>query len=273
MSTALAVREPLPPLDFTAEQVAIIRKQIIKDATEAEFAVAMEMAKARRLSPITKQIYFIKRSGVLTAQVSIDGLRSIAQRTGLYNGQDPVLFAYSPDGKALLSATVTVYRKDWERGCAATAFLSEYQQPSNNLWAKMPHAMLSKCAEALALRKAFPEDMGGLYASEEMDQAETPVVARAVDVEARPVERPAPAQQPVAEAQKALPAPEVTAEAQAELDAWAVRMSLSLEQAGTAQEWRDACAAIKAKGALPTALRDLLSKAAVGSKARLGVTP
>jgi phage recombination protein Bet len=143
----------------------------------------MEIARARRLNPLLRQIHFVRRwdSGkgreVWSTQVSIDGLRAIAERTGRYDGQDEPEFV-EKDGR-LLCCKVRVYRKDWTRPVVGVAYWDEYVQLTKDkrptsFWSRMPHVMLAKCAEALALRKAFPEDMSGLYVPEEMAQAERP---------------------------------------------------------------------------------------------------
>lgn len=60
----------------------------------------------------------------------------------------------------------------------AEAYYDEYVQKvknkttnamePNKQWLTMPRLMLGKCAEALALRKAFPDDLSGLYTEEEV---------------------------------------------------------------------------------------------------------
>lgn len=175
-------REVSVALEFTPQQRAMIRDTYANGATEKEFQVLLEIAKLRRLNPLLRQIHFVKRWNkalgreVWSAQVSVDGLRAIAERTGKYDGQDEPEFGPVTDGFPEW-CKVKVYRKDWTRPAVGVAYWSEYVQKGKDhsptrFWAEMPRVMLAKCAEAIAMRKAFPEDMGGLYVDEEMQQAD-----------------------------------------------------------------------------------------------------
>lgn len=143
------------------------------------------------LDPIARQIYSIARKsrGQLKwqIQISIDGARLVAERSGQYEGQTTPEF--TADGitwtQVWLSseppkaARVGVYRRGFRDALYAVALWDAYVQTKFNgdvsdMWAKMGPLMLAKCAEMLALRKAFPQDLSGLYSSEEMAQAETP---------------------------------------------------------------------------------------------------
>lgn len=183
MSVATQANHDL--VEFDAKKMELIRNTICKDATQEEFEVFIEICKATQLNPLFKQIYFIKRGGKPTHQTSIDGLRLIADRTKRYvPGREPT-YVYDKAGK-LLSATSYVKKLasdgSWHE-VAASAMLSEYNAGQGQ-WSKMPHIMLAKCAEALALRRAFPADMLGIYTKDEMDQAENEpsVIAKQVDI-------------------------------------------------------------------------------------------
>lgn len=161
-------------IDFTDDQVNLIKTQIAKDASSDELKLFLYQCKRTGLDPLTRQIYFMKRAGKMTIQTSIDGFRVIAERSGDYAGQDEPIFEEGEKG--LNKCTVKVYRwRDDQRYCASVgvAYMSEYypQQGQDFMWKKMPHTMLSKVAEALALRKAYPQDLSGLYTNEEMQQS------------------------------------------------------------------------------------------------------
>lgn len=159
--------------DWSREKTDLIKRTIAVGATDDELQLFLYTCKRTGLDPLARQIYAIKRSGKMTIQTGIDGYRVIADRTGKLAGISDYMFD-SEEGKTPGKATVTV-RKALEGGIiadfTATARWGEYQA-GGPMWSKMPYLMLGKCAEALALRKAFPADLSGVYTSEEMAQAD-----------------------------------------------------------------------------------------------------
>lgn len=179
----------LMKIQFQPEQVELIKKQIAPNATDNELKLFLYQAQRTGLDPLTRQIYCIHRKvkdangnyvQKMTIQTSIDGFRVIAERSGSYAGQSEPEFTEKDN--RLISAKVTVYRfapnGDRYPASVGVAYWEEYAQEYNGklqgLWAKMPRTMLAKVAEALALRKAYPQDLSGLYTSEEMNQADKP---------------------------------------------------------------------------------------------------
>ncbi len=156
-------------------KIDLIRRTVAAGATADELELFFHQARRAGLDPLAKQIYFVKRQGKGVIQVGIDGLRLIADRTGQYAGSDDADFSATNDRGFPSAAKVVVYKMVAGQRCpfSATARWDEYYPGDSQgfQWKRMPHAMLSKCAEALALRKAFPADMSGLYVHEEMEQA------------------------------------------------------------------------------------------------------
>lgn len=164
-----------------------VRGLVTREATDAEFDAFLELAKARGLNPFLGQIYLVSRwdsrlrRKVATPQTGIDGLRLIAQRSGAYRGQRGPVWA-GPEGEwrdawtaedPPAAARVGVLRDGFAEPLWAVASWRSYVQTDRDgkptpFWARLPDVMLAKCAEALALRRAFPEETSGLYIPEEM---------------------------------------------------------------------------------------------------------
>lgn len=153
-------------------KIDLIKRMYCKNCTNDEIEIFIHACKRTGLDPFSKQIYAIKRGGMLTIQTGIDGLRLIAERTGNYSPGRESTFSYDEKNN-LVSATSYIKKRTpdntWHE-VAACVYFDEYNA-KQGLWQKMPRVMLAKCAEANALRKAFPAEMSGLYSSEEMDQA------------------------------------------------------------------------------------------------------
>lgn len=176
-------------------KLALLRETLTSDLTQPEFELFVEVCRNTGLNPFMRQIHAVKRGGKnpkMTIQVGIDGFRLMAERTGDYAGQDGPYWC-GDDGEwkdVWLSkeppraAKIGVLKENFKTPLYGVATYDEYVQTTtdyntretgpNSMWKKMPAVMLAKCAEALALRKAFPAEMSGIYTEEEMGQAENP---------------------------------------------------------------------------------------------------
>jgi phage recombination protein Bet len=188
------------PLAIPAALKELYMDTYFKGLEENQALLAYRDAERRGLSIEAKQIHFVPRydskskKNIPTAQTGIDGYRLIASRTGKYGGSinkrltvrlhtgEKVVVPheeYDPaEVKEIISGTISVINKDFDQPQTATALFKAYVQTfqDGNLmgfWQKGPDVMILKCAESLALRQSFPQELSGLYTDEEMGQADS----------------------------------------------------------------------------------------------------
>ena len=183
-STALEV------FGLTLEKLELLKRTIARGCDNDEFELFLHVCKTRKADPFSKLIYPVKRwdsklqREVMQLQSSIDYFRLTAERTGKYAGQlgpqwcgkDGQWLDVWLDDKPPAASRVGVLRKDFAEPLWTVALWSNYVQTTKDgrptsFWARMGPLMLAKCAEALSLRRAFPEDLAGLYTADEMEQA------------------------------------------------------------------------------------------------------
>lgn len=187
---------------FDESQIQTITKTIFRGGTPSQLALFVQVCSRTGLDPFAKQIHPVFRKAKvkrdnkwveevqMTIQVGIDGYRLIAQRTGDFEGFTAAEWCdelgewcdvWLNDDKPPTAARVGVWRRGFREAVTFTARYKEYVQTkdayedgertgaktANSMWAKMPANMLRKCAEAGALRAAFPQECSGIYVDAE----------------------------------------------------------------------------------------------------------
>ncbi len=197
MSTELTVRSGALALDptqteWTARQRAALEQLGLADAPVGDLMVFLHYAQRTGLDPFSRQIYLVGRWDPelgrkrYTIQAAIDGLRTIAEEHGQYGGQIGPEWC-GPDGRWCdvwldrhppVAARVGIVRKDWAVPIYGTAHFLEFAEYRSDgalkrIWREKATHMVAKCAEALALRRAFPRRLAGIYTPEEMARADS----------------------------------------------------------------------------------------------------
>lgn len=229
MSTDVAIiAPPRLPYHPAIEERFGIDKASWKALVEATFPsakttdaviLALSYCKARKLDPFKRAVHIVpiwdnaKRAYTETVWPGIAEHRITAMRTGLYGGADPAVFGevvtrtFSGEGKAgpinvamefPAWCQITLYRMVGDQRMPVPGprvyWLETFSKLGkanvpNDRWQRAPFQMIEKCAEAAALRRAFPEEYGDEHTAEEVGIVERDRAAEAAEV-VNPAPRP-----------------------------------------------------------------------------------
>lgn len=179
---------------LSARQVEAIRERVCPGASAEELERLVEACNRSGLDPLTRQIRVARRWDARlrreapAVEADLEGFRWAAERTGRYQGQLGPLWC-GADGKwrevwldeaPPAAAKVGVLKAGFAQPLWMTARWRSYRRLTGEGeltggWGEHPEVLLAQVAEALALRKAFPAELAGVYAPEEGD---TPPHAR-----------------------------------------------------------------------------------------------
>lgn len=208
----------LQTINYDDKQIVkTMQETVARGTTPAEFALFVQYCKATGLNPFKKEIWCIKASQGLQIMTGINGFWAIANASDTFDGAEVGLINASgewvktvPDN-SFIGAWCRVYRKDRRIPMEGEALCADYGK-SFGLWKTAPRIMIKKVAESIALRKAFPQELNGLYTREEMPSEYEPSKPSIVDVTpaeaevfAKPVVETAPVKKAVPLAEDDLP--------------------------------------------------------------------
>lgn len=167
----------------------VIKETVYPGATDESALMVYDYCKVRNLDVLKHPVHIVaiydskKKCMVDTVWQGISELRTTAMRTGQYAGCDETIYGDDVTekfGNIEITypewAQVTVYRMvagqrvpfhggkvRWKETVSTTK-----DGVPNSMWRQRPYGQIEKCAEAAALRKAFPEELGNEYCAEEM---------------------------------------------------------------------------------------------------------
>ena len=170
-------------IDLTPQDITTLTQAgvIPKDTPAPQVSIFAAVCRELQLSPFSREIYLLPIGGKYCPIVGINGLRRIAARSGQFAGVDDIKFDVTADGAFKTSAqliqdkafpttaTATVYRvvAGFRVAFTATVAFREFDKKSGN-WNTMPWQMISKVAEAFAIRKGFSDyGTAGVFIEEE----------------------------------------------------------------------------------------------------------
>lgn len=158
-----------------AESLRTIKNTIARDFSDTELHFVQAVSNELGLSPLTRDIYFVKQQGRIVTMVGIDGFRKAAMNSGklcgiqgpLYCGPDEVWRDAWLSETPPVACKVGVIRSDWDDIRWFTILYKEFVVPTNPNWKQRPVHMLGIRAEAHALRSAFPLKFRGVELMDE----------------------------------------------------------------------------------------------------------